>query len=394
MALLQALKRLFRPSAAPSAPPPKSSAPAWVPLLRDPKRDSARARLLIFADGPGATQVISFALPLKALRDDGALDLMVVNETDFDGLTPVAAERGVAAVFEDFNPTHVTVSRCAGLGAVGMIKACEARGLSYVMHLDDNLFAVPPELGPAKYKKYSSSERLNRLRLLCERAGKIYVSTKPLREQIAAMDFSPPVIAGDIYCAAAASMKPPHFGGAPVFGYMGTAGHADDLDMIAPAIERALAENPQATFETFGTIKAPSALKRKFGERIRERQAAGSYLEFIEAFKAMNWRCGLAPLRDTLFNACKANTKFIEYTVAGIPVVASDSEVYRSIAAGGRGALAAGTDAWAAAIGRFLADDEGAMQSVQRAQDYVSDHYDMDALVRQVVEVLELPVRR
>lgn len=362
------------------------------PILRDAPQPNAKSRLLVIADGPGATQTISFVLPLENLRRAGVLELMVVNEGDFEALTPMTAERAMNSLFDNFRPTHVVVSRCGGLCATGVVKACEARNLRYVMHLDDNLFAVPRALGEQKYRKYSSPERLHRLRLLCERADKIYVSTHALAAAIKEMHFSPTVVAGDIYCAPPASLKSFDARGDLIFGYMGSSGHRDDLEMVAPAISAVLDEIPHAVFETFGTIKAPARLKSRFGQRVREHAAAGSYVEFIELFKEMNWRCGIAPLRDNAFNACKANTKFIEYTVAGIPVVASDVAVYQDIASAGRGLLAGNIGAWTDGIKRMLTDERLAASSVALAQAHIEKRYTMDALGKQVVSILELKV--
>jgi glycosyltransferase involved in cell wall biosynthesis len=178
--------------------------------------------------------------------------------------------------------------------------------------------------------------------------------------------------------------------GARVFGYMGTAGHAADLEAIAPAIASVLEANPDLSFETFGSIKAPKSLKQTFGGRVREISAAGSYLDFLAQFSKMKWRCGLAPILDTPFNACKANTKFIEYTVAGIPVVASDLPVYREIAAAGRGVLAGNAPQWADAVGALVSDTNRAAAQVSAAQTYVRDRYSMSRLRAQLLQEIGL----
>jgi hypothetical protein len=359
------------------------------PLIQDVENPSAPVRLLILADGPGATQVISFDLPFRALREAGKMQLLMVQEADFQGLSPVAAENAVRQLVDDFRPTHVVVSRFAGNGAASIPKALAAHGLGYVVHLDDNLFAVPAELGRAKFERYNNPCRLNRLRLLCERARLIYTSTAPLKLQLDAMQLTPPVEAGQIYCAVPitpAPYKPAN--GAPVFGYMGTSGHAADLEMIAPTIAAVLKTLPNAHFETFGSIKPPKSLTSAFGNRVREIKAANSYLGFLEAFQRMNWQCGLAPLVQTPFNECKADTKFVEYSLAGMPVVASDLVVYSRIAAEGRGRLAKTTGDWTSAIVELLTDEPSGKAMTVRAQEHITHNYSMSGLRVQALRML------
>lgn len=361
-----------------------------TPLVQDPE-SSAPIRLLVFADGPGATQVISFALPLQKDREQGAIQMLMLNEADFEAKSPLQAKAAVEGVLDRFTPTHVVVSRFAGQGASALATALEERGLPYVMHLDDNLFGVPEELGPAKYEKYNAPVRLNRLRLMCERASKIYTSTSPLKTQLEAMGVRAPIVAGDVYCAAWIEMAQPAFDGPPVFGYMGTGGHAADLAMVTPAIVSVLRANPDARFEIFGSIKMPRALRDEFPDRIGETKASATYLDFLEIFKGMNWRCGLAPLQASAFNACKANTKFIEYTLAGIPTIASDINVYRADAEAGSVLLAADTASWQDQIQKCLLDQDFAAGLIGKAQAQVKTDYPIDRLRDQVFAILQLP---
>jgi glycosyltransferase involved in cell wall biosynthesis len=366
---------------------------AAAPLVGGPETHVAAVRLLVLADGPGATQVISFDLPFRALREAGVMQLLMLQESDFESLTPRTAEAAIRGVFDHFRPTHVVVSRFGGNGSAGIPRAARAHGVGYVMHLDDNLFAVPVELGKAKFDRYNDPKRKNRLRLLCERADHIYVSTKPLKSQIDAMGFSPEVRSGDIYCAVPIAPAPYKPGkSARVFGYMGTSGHAADLEMIAPAIAAVLKALPDACFETFGSIKAPQSLKTAFGDRVRETKAAGSYLEFLEIFQLMEWRVGLAPLMDTPFNACKADTKFVEYTLAGMPVIASNLPLYQAIAADGRGRLASSAEDWKSGIESLLNDESGGRDMVAKAQQHLGAAYSMERLRAQALHMLGISV--
>ncbi len=359
-------------------------------LVEDRLAEKATS-ILVLADGPGATQTISFDLPLRALRQAGRISLASVSEADFERLTPRAAGERLRSVFAERRPQIVVASRFAGLCAHAAPDLCRRFGARLIAHLDDDLFAVPPELGSAKYEKYADPARQNRLRLLCERAERLYVSTEPLKARLSALGVRTPILAGGIYCPAFAAASPfrPHADG-PVFGYMGTAGHVADLDMIAPAIADALDAAPRARFETFGSIRPSAMLLQKYPLRVTARKAAGTYAEFLALMAGLGWSCGLAPLAETAFNRCKADTKFVEYSMAGIPTVASDIEVYRRAAAEGRGSLAGARRAWTAEILRLLEDPSFAASQIEKAQRWLADAYSLRRLEAQVLGALGL----
>ncbi len=390
IAFLKGLFQRSRPGEASAGSSQSGTRQAAAYLLNDNSL-SARDRILVFADGPGATQIISFELPLAELRRSGDVALTMVSEGEFAAMGPRASERVIGALFDAHRPTVVVASRFAGMGAHAIAGECRKRGVRLVAHLDDNLFAVPPELGEAKYRKYNDRARLSRLRLLCERAQLVYASTETLAAQLRQLGIAAPVVSGAIYCAAPAPLAQIRTtADSLVFGYMGTSGHAADLALVEGAIAAILRAIPAARFETFGTIKAPAGLKSAFPERVREIEAAGSYLEFIEKFRAMGWRCGLAPLADTPFNACKADTKFVEYAVAGIPVVASDVNVYSRASALGGVRLARSEGEWIEAIRTLMNDERSARNAAAAAHAAVSRHYAMPLLTAQLCAVLEL----
>lgn len=259
------------------------------------------------------------------------------------------------------------------------------------MHLDDNLFEIPETVGKAKFEKYNNPARLSRLRLLCERAGKIYLSTEELERQIRSLGISSDMVSGKIYCAPI--IKPAAFApsGSPVIGYMGTSGHADDLERLVPIIRSIMNHNSNVSFETFGSIRMPKLLAKLFPDRVRSVPATDTYKSFLEKLSELGWSCGLAPLQDNRFNNCKANTKFIEYTQAGIPSVASDCRVYRNIVNDEVGVLASTEQEWRDGIIRVFKDQSFAATLVENAQRRVYSDWSMNSLTAQLVEIANLP---
>lgn len=373
-----------KPRANPDKPAPQINQIACV-VAND--SSAAADRLLVFADAYGATQHISFTAPLETLRAAGAASLHIVAEHVIDGMTAQAFQAAFDSMLDTIKPTAIVLSRAGTRHIPEIVRQAHTRSIRLIAHLDDDLFAVPAELGAGKANRHNDPARLARLMIACRRAKLIYASTPKLGEVLQARFDDRPIIAGDIYATA----KPPFAPFAPsgdlVFGYMGTSGHAADLEAIAPAIAAALAAFPKARFETFGTIKPPASLE-PFAERVRAVTKTADYPSFLELLKTLRWRAGLAPLLPTPFNACKADTKFIEYAQAGIPAILAANDVYRHPLDAGAALGAANNEEWRTHIFTLLNDHAAAQTLNARAQDLLAARYSPDSLQAQLLRVV------
>ena len=392
--------RVLPPPAPPAkvAVPPRgrdkeveASSDALDYLVREGLGAGAANRVMIFADGPGATYVISFVRPLRHLARSRSLGFAAIDESRFSGLSPAKAAARVAGVFDEIARTVVVASRFGGEGAAAIVEECRRRKVPLVAHFDDNLFAVPESLGKSKFEKYNDPARLGRMRLIGQRASKIYASTPELARQLRVLDFSAPITAGSIYCSFDANIAKAQPGSKPVFGYMGTGGHAGDLETIVPAIRSLLERFPDASFQTFGSIRMPAGLETDFPGRVDAVAPTPDYPSFLEKLAQLGWRCGLAPLTETAFNACKAETKYVEYAMAGIPTVASDVPVYRATAARPDDELARTADDWTRLVSRMLEDEAASHSAAVAARQHLSRTHTIDILARQIGDVLGLP---
>lgn len=348
----------------------------------------ASERIVLFVDALGATAQISFLRPSARHRAEGAAAYAVVTEAALDSLTLKDARAFLVDLWRDMRPTACVISRQASRNIPEIVRQCERAGTRLVMHLDDNLFAVPEDLGAGKSARHSAPERLARLQIACRRAQIIYASTAPLAMQLSERFPEQRVVHGELYCSAEPPFQPYATSGPATFGYMGTKGHAADLDEIAPAVGAVLEAIPDAVFEVFGTIKPPASLAR-FGARINHRAAFGDYAAFLKSLKILGWRAGLAPLKDSPFNRCKADTKFVEYAQAGIPAVCVQAPGVYARPIGAGAALPADTiPQWTSAIQRLVAAPQDGKALVERAQQFLRDEYDPARLMSQVRRVL------
>jgi glycosyltransferase involved in cell wall biosynthesis len=89
---------------------------------------------------------------------------------------------------------------------------------------------------------------------------------------------------------------------------------------------------------------------------------------------------------DEKFNLCKAPTKFVEYTAAGIPVVASNIQVYSPFAKPGCAVLV--RDEWYDAIDALLKDSGRRASMVKKAQKYCVNNFSEKRLQKQLVKLI------
>ncbi len=233
-------------------------------------------------------------------------------------------------------------------------------------------------------------ERLKALRDNIAGSDLLYVSTPELAKRFQEHGVGTPIVAGDVYCAVSEDQVGALVGpaGGPVIGYMGTAGHSADLAMIMPAICQVMEAIPSLQFEVFGTIKMPSELER-FGSRVRHLPPVADYAEFLPFLRSLGWWVGLAPLEDNVFNRCKADTKWVEYSLAGMAVVASDLPVYHRACADGAGILAGAPDDWSNAVRKLLHEPRARQTMIDTAQKKLRETYSHERLREQVLAVFE-----
>lgn len=345
---------------------------------------AADLKALIVYDGkrPTATQMISFGRPFETAGRSAEVTIQFQNHCPDLG--------AIQKVFAIQRPDLLVLSRYTSALGLDWIRIARQTGVPVIFHIDDDLLAVPPSLGDAKYKAYNDPQRLAALRANIEAADLLYVSTVELGRRFASYELRTPIIAGEIYCSIdpdeVGALLPPASG--PLIGYMGTGGHAADLDMMLPAICGAMDSIPTLQFETFGTIAMPPALA-KYGDRVRSLPATADYRDFVSQLRSLGWWIGLAPLQDNPFNRCKADTKWVEYSVAGIAVIASDLPVYHRACADGAGILAKSEEDWSAAICDLIYRPDSRARMIGAAQAKLRHLYRHDRLRSQVVAIID-----
>jgi glycosyltransferase involved in cell wall biosynthesis len=170
-------------------------------------------------------------------------------------------------------------------------------------------------------------------------------------------------------------------------GYMGSASHNHDLEMIAPALNAVLERYDHVSVELFGSIGRQPAADLLRGRVRRHRAVSGDYQGFKAVLAGLGWDIGLAPLRPIAYNRYKTPTKWVEYAEAGIATIVSDGEAYRPMI-WADAALPARPDQWEAAMRRLIEEPELRAGLVSAADRLLRSSYGWARLESSVLALL------
>jgi hypothetical protein len=159
---------------------------------------------------------------------------------------------------------------------------------------------------------------------------------------------------------------------------MGTRTHDDDLMLILPAL-RAVCERHPGKVEiqlvgVAGRAETNEALKGLPVRFTLPRAEEVEYPLFMLWFTSrVHWDIALAPLEDTLFNQCKSDIKFLDYSAIGAAGVYSRVAAYASsVQHKETGWLAENeVGAWETALEELISNDQLRMQLAQQATWYL-----------------------
>lgn len=285
-------------------------------------------------------------------------------------------------------PALVFSSRYNGAMAEEFLAASRKMGLPFVFHLDDNLMEVSADQGAEKVAYYNHPKRLRALRAQMEQASVAYFSTEALRDRMLQLGIAVAQPHVGPICAAVDLLPLPSAESSLTFGYAASGGHHEDLKLALPGIVAALEQHPQARFELIGSLEHMPAELLRFGTRVRHERRFIPYDDYLRDLQRRNWALGLTPLCDNPFTRMKTYTKWVEYTAAGLPVIASDHPIYRDCCADGAALLVKDAD-WATALPGLLGDAAARATMLDKARARVGRDYSVARLRAQLLDVFK-----
>lgn len=262
-----------------------------------------------------------------------------------------------------------------------------------IYELDDYLHGISP-LSPA-FLVYNNPQTKDKLfanvHAYLTEANALTVSTDYLKRMYSKYNKNiyvlPNYIDYEIF-AEEKTQKPEH-GDEIWIGWAGSATHLPDLKIIVEPVSKILKEFPNTRLVLGGWdgyYRTKEGRTSYLWEKIpRERIILLKWVKDIREYPKMlaHFDIGLAPLADIVFNRCKSNIKYLEYSACGVPVIASEVEPYAKIIANGKNGLLVSTQkdkvqkAWYQAIKTLILNKELRLQLAEMGKALVKRDFDM-----------------
>ena len=191
------------------------------------------------------------------------------------------------------------------------------------------------------------------------RADALVLSTDYLaslaREHFATPAFVWRNLVDDATLSATAHLAPrkDQTGGRIVIAYCsGSRAHEEDFRVASDALVQLLADHEQLVLRVIGHADMPLAFEQ-FGERVEKWPFTG-YQQYLQALA--NADLCVIPLVPDRFNACKSGIRYLEASLCGVPVVASEVGQFTELIDNGiNGVLVkGGAEAWLEALSDIL----------------------------------------
>ncbi|KQR69184.1 glycosyltransferase family protein [Rhizobium sp. Leaf341] len=357
-------------------------------LSRPPAPPEPERRVLFVSNSHLPTLQLSFVKPLKPLVDAGKIASEFLTEQHLkDAFGKDLQRHDVRAwLLEKLStvaPSMIVFCRYSGPHADLITEWAREHDIPTMFHIDDDLLNIPMDLGASKHAYHNDPMRVGTVRHLLNETDLVYCSNPNLRDRLFELGASAPLKSGKIYASGQiivpATEKPVR-----KIGYMASADHTHNLEMISEALISFLRGNPDVRFELFGSIPQLGVFD-EFGDRVSKQPPISNYDQFMTTFATFEWDIGICPLVKTPFNVVKSNTKWVEYTSVGAAVIASGGTIYDECCADGCGILAGNADEWLAGLNRLATDPSYRFELVRNAQQKLANEYTTDKLREQVV---------
>ena len=297
-------------------------------------------QILLLTDNFSATYYLAFEYYLNHIGNDSNIEIRKFCAKDIEkiALSLNDLSRLIDALSEK-TPQLVIFNRYGSPHGQILIEQCLARSIKTVYFIDDYLLHIPNKLGKIIKNTHGKTEVIEARDYLIKNVDLVWVSTLYLKQKLSQRYSKQQFTVGgyplylEDYISKNENFAARYFSRGKkasskiTFGYMGSKGHQQDLEMVMPSIIKILENFPKTYFETFGTILMPERLNR-FGNRVKSHKVITNYQKFLEYLYRLDWSFGLAPLINSDFNHCKTPVKFLEYTACNIPTLASNSLVY------------------------------------------------------------------
>ena len=238
-------------------------------------------------------------------------------------------------------------------------------GTKIIYETDDNFIDVP-EWNPAH--EFVSDPRVQQnFRVFLEECDAIVVSTEDLKKTYSQFNDNVWVCPNSIWPEK--TICRPRNNKMPVVGWAGSGSHHGDFKRIEPTLDE---------LDRRGDVMLKMMWKPDYtGEHVYQVPWV-QWADYYVTLACADFDVGLAPLEDHKFNLGKSNIRYIEYSMAGTPIIASNVGPFADcIEHEKTGILINNDEEWLPAIDRLLRDRDFADQMTDNAYQDVLSRYNI-----------------
>lgn len=265
-----------------------------------------------------------------------------------------------------------------------ILKKAKRHNIKVVYETDDDFLDINPTNPSYNY----ILGNFDNIKKLVNNVDWITVSTNELKSRFDKVDIDNVEVIRNYYANNCLPLKPFTFRGNDIIkiGYFGTLTHQNDLELIHNVILRLkdifskkgitvifeiAGASIDETSEWFNVVKIPYYP-----------MSLPTFYDWLE--KHSDWDIGIIPLVNTEFNKCKSELKYIEFSALGIPVVASDMNVYNEVIKDCvTGFLANTEDEWVNKLSLLIEDPILRNGIVNNAHEDILENYSLKSRVNQ-----------
>ena len=275
-----------------------------------------------------------------------------------------------------------------------ILKKAKKHNIKIIYETDDDFLDINPANPAYNY----IMGNLDNIKKLVSSSDQVVVSTSELKKRFDKLEIDNIEIIKNYYVNDYLPLRPFTFRGNKFIkiGYFGTLTHENDLELIHNVILRLKdifsKKGVQVQFEIAGASIDENSDWYSIKKIPYYPMSMHTFYDWLG--KNSDWDIGIIPLVNTEFNKCKSELKYIEFAALGIPVVASDMNVYNdAIEDGVTGYLANNEDEWVDKLSLLIEDPILRNGMVNNARDDIFKNYNLksrliqwDNIFKKIVE--------
>jgi len=261
-----------------------------------------------------------------------------------------------------------------------LIRKRKENGLPTLFEIADDMKALQP--WNAVYEFYQNKENISLIYRLANYCDGLQFSVQELQGLYGGLNANNKVFPNQILLPP--QVRPLHNNNEFIIGWGGSHGHLEDIASISNQLIRWLLSKPEAKLHLMCS-KTIWDLFKDLPEDKKILFQTGSLQDYYKFLSELH--VGIAPLRDTAFNRCRSDVKFLEYAVSGVVPVASNLAPYKNSVVNGETGFLFKNEMDLIKILEILINDRQIQKNVSAsAKAYVTNQRLQSAHIRERIE--------